>query len=64
MKLEFSPKILEKYSTIKFHGNQSIGIRVIPCGQTHMTKLVVAFRSVANAPRNALSVDLMWLEMK
>jgi len=34
MKLEFSRKIFEKYSNIKFHENPSSGSRVIPYGQT------------------------------
>jgi hypothetical protein len=52
-----------KYSNIKFHENPSSGRRVISCGrtdgqkdqwtggQTDMTKLVVAFRNFANAPK-------------
>jgi len=41
----------EKYSIIKFHENLSSGIRVRADGETedHMTKLIVAFRSFANA---------------
>jgi hypothetical protein len=53
MKLEFSPQFFEKYSTIKLHENP--GSRVVPCGQTEgrtdMTKLIVAFRNSANAPK-------------
>jgi hypothetical protein len=52
MKLEFSREIFEKCSNIKFHENSSIESRVVPCGwtdgQTDMTKLVVAFRNIAN----------------
>jgi len=33
MNLEFSGHIFEGYSNIKFHENQSIGNRVVPCGQ-------------------------------
>jgi len=38
----------------------SNGSRVLPCGhrQADMTKLVVAFRNVANAPKNGLSVSV------
>jgi len=57
MKLEFSRKIFEKCSNIKFNENPSSGSRVVPCermdgqnGQTEMTKLIVAFRNVANMP--------------
>jgi hypothetical protein len=37
MKLEFSGQIFEKYSTIKFHENRSVGGQVVPCGkmETH-----------------------------
>jgi hypothetical protein len=59
MKLEFSRHIFEKVSNTKFHQNPSSGSRVIPCGRrqtdgrTNMTKLMVAFRYFANAPKNA-----------
>jgi hypothetical protein len=52
MKFEFSRQIFEKVLNINFHENPSIGSRVVPCGQTDMTKLVVAFRNFANAPEN------------
>jgi len=55
MKLECSIQIFEKYLTIKFHENLSGGSRVVPCGRTSgwtdITKLIVAFRSFANAPK-------------
>jgi len=38
---------------IKFYENQAIGSRVIPCRWTDMTKLIVAFRNFADAPKNA-----------
>jgi hypothetical protein len=34
MKLEFSGKILEKYSNVKFHETRSSGSRVVPCEWT------------------------------
>jgi len=34
MKLEFSRKIFENYSNIRFHENLSSGSRVVPCGRT------------------------------
>jgi hypothetical protein len=37
---------------IKFHENPSVGSRVVPCGRTDMTKLIVAFRNFANAPKD------------
>ena len=54
MKLEFSRQIFEKSSNIKFHENPSSGSRVVPCRRTDMTKLIVAFRNFANAPKNYL----------
>jgi len=53
MKLEFSTHIIKKYPNIKFHENLSSGSRVVPCGWTEMTKLIVAFRHFANVPINA-----------
>ena len=58
MKLEFSRQISEKSPNIKFHENPSSGSRVVPCGQTDMTKLIVAFRNFVNAPKNVHSVPL------
>jgi hypothetical protein len=44
----------KKYSNIKFHKNPFSGSRVVPCGQTDMTKLIVAFRKSANFPKNKI----------
>jgi hypothetical protein len=52
MKLEFSRQIFEESSNIKSHQNLSSGIRVVPRGQTDMTKLLLALREFANAPEN------------
>jgi hypothetical protein len=52
MKFEFSRQILEKHSNVKCHENPSGGSRVVPCGQTDITKLIVAFRNFANAIEN------------
>ena len=61
MTLVFSREISEKnYSSVKFHENPSSGSRVVPYGQTDrkvdvqtdMTKLIIAFRNFANAPKN------------
>jgi hypothetical protein len=41
----------KKSSNIKFHQNPSSRSRVIPCGRTDITKLIVAFRNCANAPK-------------
>ena len=43
IKLEFSRQIFEETSNVKFHQNSSSGSRVASCGQTDMTKLIVAF---------------------
>ena len=44
------------YSNIKFHENPSSGSTAVPCertdGQADMTKLIVAFRHFANAPKS------------
>jgi len=51
-KLEFCRQIFEKYSNIKFHRNPSIGSRIVPCRRMDMTNVIVAFRNIANAPKN------------
>jgi hypothetical protein len=61
MQLELSGEIFEKYSDIKFHENPSLGSRV-PCGradgQTDITKLIVAFRNFAIAPKKVKESSL------
>jgi len=64
MKHELSRQIFEKYSYIKFHESRFSGSRVVPFGRTDgrkdgqrdrgtgMTKLTVAFRNFANAPKS------------
>jgi hypothetical protein len=54
MKLEFSRQIFEKFSHIKFDENPLNGSRAFPCGQTDMTKPIVAFRDFAKAPKNGV----------
>ena len=39
----------------RFSENSSSLTRVVTCGQTDMTKLIVAFRNFANAPDNGLA---------
>jgi hypothetical protein len=51
-KFSFTRKIFEKYSNVTFHKNPSGGSRVLPCGRADMTKLMVALRNFANAPKN------------
>jgi hypothetical protein len=53
MEVEFSRQISEKKSlNIKFRQNPSSGSQVVPCGRMDGTKLIVAFRNFANAPKN------------
>jgi hypothetical protein len=67
IKLEFFRHIFEKYSNTKFNENASSGNQVFPCGrtdgetdrQTSLTKLMVALRNFANAPKNTVTLD--WL---
>ena len=55
MKLELSRQIFDKSWAIKFNQIPSSASRVVPCGQTEgktdTTKLIVAFRNFANAPK-------------
>jgi hypothetical protein len=52
MKRGFSRQIFEKYSDIKFSENPSSVSRVMPSDRrTDMTKLIVAFRNLAYAPK-------------
>jgi len=51
MKLEFSRHFTVTHSNVKFHENPSSESRVVPCGWTDMTKLIVAFCNFANAPK-------------
>jgi len=43
--------MFEKYINVKFHENPSSGSRAVPCRRTDTTKLIVAFRNFANAPK-------------
>jgi hypothetical protein len=72
MKIEFSRTSIEKHSSIKFYENPPFGSRVVPRGrtdgrtdrQTYMTKLIVAFRNFANAPKKPCCCNystLAWL---
>jgi len=65
MKLEFSLHIFEKYSNIKFHENLYNGSRDVPWGQTDgqtdRTKLTVAFRNFASAPKRKIIITMGWL---
>jgi len=41
--------MFEQSTNIKFHEKPSSGSRVAPYGRTDMTKLIIAFRNIANA---------------
>jgi hypothetical protein len=41
----------KNYSNFRYHENPSSEGRVFPCRQRDMTKLIVAFRNSANAPK-------------
>jgi hypothetical protein len=68
MKFEFSQQIFEKYSNINSHETLSIGSRVFPCGQTDwqadITKLMVAFRNLANAPNKSCRYTRLFHSIK
>jgi hypothetical protein len=51
MKLAFSQKIAETSRNTEFHENPPSVSRVVACGRTEITKLIVAFRNFANAPK-------------
>jgi hypothetical protein len=55
MKVEFSRRLFEKSLNIKCNENSSSGNR-IPCGQTDMTTLIVAFRNFTNEPNKQYGV--------
>ena len=52
MKLQFPQQIFEKLSNNEFHEDPFSGSRVVPCGRTDVTKLIVAFCNFAKAPKN------------
>ena len=69
MKPKFARRIFEKYTNAKFHENPSSGSRDVPSGktdgQTDMTKLIVAFRSLANPSRSVtLSGFIIYLNVR
>jgi hypothetical protein len=53
--IEFSRQIFENFSNIKLHENRKVQAEVFHAvRQTNMTKVIVALRCFANAPKNAL----------
>ena len=69
MKLEFTRQIFGTSSNTKFHENPSSGSRVAPFGrtdrQTDITKLKVAFRNFAHAPKICIKIynGIIWLSV-
>jgi hypothetical protein len=51
VKFEQSRQICEKSSSIKFHENPSSGSQIVPCGQTVMTKVIIAVGSFADSSK-------------
>ena len=54
IKTEFSLQILKIYSNIKFHKIRPVEAECVPCGQTDMTKLTVAFCNFASASKETV----------
>jgi len=52
MKVKFSRYIFAKHSSIKFHENASSMFRLVPCGRTDVTKLIVSYRKFSKSPKN------------
>jgi len=52
-KLEFSQKIFEKHTNIKFHENPTSGTSVVPWGPTNRLKLIVTFCNFDNTSKNS-----------
>jgi hypothetical protein len=70
MKLKSLSRFSKKILTSDFMKIRLNGSRVVPCGRTDgqmdgekdMTKLIVAFRKSANAPKSELSVEMcVWI---
>jgi hypothetical protein len=58
--LNLVDRFFEEHSNLKFHENPSSGIRIVPCGQADMTKLIVAFRIFSNASREYTTLLGQW----
>jgi len=57
----FFRHIFEKCSNIKFMTICTVGAQLFHAdGQTHTTKLIVAFRSFANPPKNDEEAEFSW----
>jgi len=58
MKTKFSRQIFEKYSNIELCGNHFSGSGVVPRWHTDVSKLIVAFRDLVNAPKTCKYEEL------
>jgi len=52
MKIEISQPVSEESSNTEFHEKPPIANRVVECGQTDTTILIVVSHNFANAPKN------------
>jgi hypothetical protein len=55
MKVDFLDRFSKNVGSVKFHESALSGSRIVPRGRTEgtdVTKLTVAFRSSAKAPKN------------
>jgi hypothetical protein len=63
MRPEFSQQVFEKKSYIKFFEKSVCGSRAVPCGQTDVTKLIVAFSNFSNAPTQRQKIKYFFSEL-
>jgi hypothetical protein len=52
IKLKFLQRFQKNTKITKFRENHTSGSQVVPCGQTDIMKLKVAFCNIDNAPNN------------
>jgi hypothetical protein len=58
MKLEFSRHTFDKkYAMVKFHENPSCRGRVVPCGRTDMTKLIVSSFAILRTRQKKIEIN-------
>ena len=62
VRFQWNLNFLDRYrkNEIIFYENPSSGSRIVPCGQTCMTQLIVAFRNFANPLKKV--THLLWRE--
>jgi hypothetical protein len=63
MRLEFSRQIFEENSNKSFIKIRPVGVELFHAhGQTDMTKLIVDFRSYANASNKLVDSENIWIQ--